>query len=131
MKKISGNDKGITKMVMVIIVVAVIAVAAIGAYLVLSNEENTYKVTYRINATIGEGQTVFVYIDNVQIDENSDVGSQIIQATHEYRFKGSSDQLRTLRADLVDVDGDVLRSAEYVFTVKRDVKEYTLSFPLL
>jgi len=139
MKKISENDKGIATMVLVIIVVAVIAVAAIGAYLVLTNDDNkddkglgTYTITYHISANIGEGQTVYVYLDGVQIDENSEAGNnRIIQATMEYYFQSSSDQNRTLSAVLKDADGNKLREAEYHITVEIGVSAYTPTFPLL
>ena len=138
MKKISENDKGISTIFLVIIVVAVIAVAAIGAYFILSNDDNnddkglgSYEVTYHINTNIGAGQVVYVYLDDVQIDENREVGNnRIIQATHKYFFQSNSDTLRTLRADLKDANGNIVRSAEYVFTVKITQTEYPISIPL-
>jgi hypothetical protein len=131
MKKISENDKGISTMILIVVVIAIVAVAAIGAFFILDSEDKeTYKITYRIGANIGEGETVFVYLDNVQIDENSDLGNQIIQATHEYSFKGDSDETRTLSAELKDSNGNVLLKAEYPIIIKKDTKEYFPEFTL-
>jgi hypothetical protein len=134
MKKISENDKGISTIFLAIIVVAVIAVAAVGAFLVLSNNEDnglgTYEVTYRIGATIENGQTVYIYLDGTQIDENSVAGDRIVQATKEYNFKSESKEERVLTAELRGASGNVIRSIDYLFDVEIDTKTYDIEFLL-
>ena len=134
--RIYNDNKGIST-ILVIIVVAIIAVAAVGAFLVLSNNDNdedkrlgTYEVTYRIGATIENGQTVYIYLNGTQIDENSVAGDRIIQATKEYDFKSESKEERTLTAELRGASGNIIRSIDYLFDVEIDKKTYSIEFLL-
>jgi hypothetical protein len=123
MKKISTDNRGIS-MLLVIIVIAIVAVAAVGVYFVLGNddggednkeESGSFTIKYNISGQMNSEQSVFVYLDDEQIDELKNTsGSFSIRATTPFNFADWGDDV-TLSAVMKDANGNTIQ------TVKRDL----------
>jgi len=133
MKKapISGNNGGVSK-ILIIVIVAVVVIAAIGAvgYIVFKN--NSAEINYTVTGIVVDDSDIIVYFNDEEIYKLEVEAENEFTITGTYFYSISSNEKRdiVLSSKVVDKDGNVVQTLSETVNVTGNEKyQIDLIFP--